>query len=207
MVLPVISSAVGSSFSIIEGIISSHGYAAIFILMVLESSSIPVPSEIVLPLAGVMAAEGILGFYPALLVATVGSLIGMGIDYYIGYFVGKDIVYRHLELFHVTKTSLRKFDRWFDQNGEAVVFISRMVPVIRTVASLPAGFARMAKRKFFTYSAAGALVWDAVLMGFGFVTFNSYNGSAASATIILIVLALFGTVLYFIYHTMKKHLR
>lgn len=207
MVLPVISSAVGSSFSIIEGIISSHGYAAIFILMVLESSSIPVPSEIVLPLAGVMAAEGILGFYPALLVATVGSLIGMGIDYYIGYFVGKDIVYRHLELFHVTKTSLRKFDRWFDQNGEAVVFISRMVPVIRTVASLPAGFARMAKRKFFAYSAAGALVWDAVLMGFGFVTFNSYNGSAASATIILIVLALFGTVLYFIYHTMKKHLR
>ena len=207
MVLPVIFNVVGSSFSIIEGIISSHGYAAIFILMLLESSSIPVPSEVVLPLAGVMAAKGILGFYPALLVATVGSLIGMGIDYYIGYFVGKDIIYRHLELFHVTKTSLRKFDRWFMINGEAVVFISRMVPVIRTIASLPAGFARMAKRKFFTYSAAGALVWNSVLMTFGFVTFNSYNGSAGSAVIVLLSLAAFGTVLYYVYHITKKHLR
>lgn len=198
-----IVSIIKGSTSVITSLISSYGYVAIFILMALESSSLPVPSEVVLPLAGVFAANGTLSFSIALIAALLGSILGSVVDYAIGYYIGKDVVYKHLRLFHIKQESLDNFDSWFNKNGSAAVFTTRLVPVVRTFINFPAGFAKMPFKKFMVYSIIGMVIWDIVLMVFGF-----YLLSTHSAVIALAAIGVFAIVLYGIYkltiNRMKK---
>ncbi len=175
-------SAVGQSISQVLGgtlyeFIMAHGPLAVFVLMALEGSSLPIPSEVVLPLAGYFAAGNSLYFYGLLAAAVLGSVVGLAVDYYIGYFVGKDVVYKHAPKFHIKTKTIDRFDAWFSDNGVAVVLLSRLIPVIRTIISFPAGFARMDQRTFFAYSIAGTVIWDATLMYVGM-----YFGEAALGT-------------------------
>ncbi len=179
-----------------------YGYLAVFGLMLLEGSSLPVPSEVVMPLAGLLAQKGIFNFYIALFAGLMGSIGGLIIDYYIGYFLGKDVVYKHLRLFHIRQESLDNFDEWFTRNGTAAVFISRLIPVLRTFMSFPAGFARMNAKKFFAYSIAGTFIWDVVLMAFGY-----YFLSATNAVYVLFAIAVFAIMVYLIYHMAIRKLR
>jgi membrane protein DedA with SNARE-associated domain len=197
-----ISSIISGSASVITGILERYGYAAIFGLMALESSSIPVPSEVVMPLSGLLAAKGILSFPLAFIASLLGSLLGIAVDYYIGYYFGKDVVYKHLHKLRITKSQLDNFDRWFERNGIAAVLITRMLPVVRTVMSFPAGFAQMNKKKFFGYSALGAGVWNMVLMLFGFYALSSSN-----AILVLVSIALFALVLYVLYTVAMRRLK
>jgi membrane protein DedA with SNARE-associated domain len=174
--------------------VTAYGYAAVFILMLLEAASLPVPSEVVLPLAGYLAHNGTLNFYLALAAATLGSLIGSIIDYAIGYYLGKEVVYKHLEFFHIKKHDLDNFDIWFAKNGLAAVFLTRFIPILRTIINFPAGFAKMNFKKFLLYTFAGILIWDIVLMVFGF-----YALSAKHASVILAAVAVFAIALYIIY--------
>ncbi len=187
------------TYSTISGLIVSHGYLAILFLMTLESASFPVPSEVVLPAVGFFAAEGsinpILGFLAALL----GGVIGMGIDYYIAYFLGKDVVYKHLHFFHISRERLLAFDGWFKENGDFAVFVSRMIPVVRGIMSFPAGFAEMPINKFMTYSVAGTILWDAVLVGFGY-----YVHAAKDVTLITAAFVAFAIVLCAVYLVAMK---
>ena len=126
------------TYSTISGLIAAHGYASIFFLMLLEAASFPfVPSEVVLPAVGFFIAEGsinpILGFAAAML----GGVIGMAIDYYIAYFLGKELIYKHLRWFHIKKEQLIAFDNWFAKNGDFAVFVSRLLPVVRGLHQLP----------------------------------------------------------------------
>ena len=191
-----------SSYSVISSLVRAYGYLAVFGLMLLEGSSLPVPSEVVMPLAGLFAHQGVLNFYAALLAGLLGSIGGLAVDYYLGYFLGKDVVYKHLKMFHIRKESLDSFDRWFARNGTVAVFVSRLVPVIRTFMSFPAGFARMNQRRFFAYSIAGTFIWDAVLMAFGF-----YALSSRSAVTVLVAIAAFAIVLYLIYYFAIKRMK
>ncbi|MDE1871024.1 MAG: DedA family protein [Candidatus Micrarchaeota archaeon] len=199
-----LSSLIFNSYGAINAFIKVYGYVAIFVLMALESSTIPVPSEVVLPLAGAFAANGTLNFYMALLASVLGSIVGTMVDYAIGYVIGKDIVYKHLKLFHVKKETLDSFDSWFEKNGVAAVFLTRLVPVVRTVINFPAGFARMNLKEFLAYTVAGIVVWDVVLMAFGYYVLSVHN-----ATIILAGIGVFAILLYIIYRytmgKMKKH--
>ncbi|MGC8478317.1 MAG: DedA family protein [Candidatus Micrarchaeia archaeon] len=188
-------------YAIITGFFHAYGYAAVFFLMLLESATIPVPSEIVMPLAGLFAAKHIFSFYPALISSIIGSGVGIAIDYYIGYFIGKDLVYKHLKFFRIKQSQLDSFDKWFERNGVAAVFITRLVPVIRTVMSFPAGFAKMNPKEFFAYSLSGAAIWNTVLMVFGF-----YALSGTSAEQILSAIGIFVLVLYAIYALALRHL-
>lgn len=173
----------------------TYGYFAIFGLMALEGSTLPIPSEVVLPVAGLLIAQGILSSFPlALLAALLGSTLGLAVDYYIAYFFGKEVVYKHLQRFHIKKESLDSFDNWFERNGVAAVFITRLVPVIRTVMSFPAGFAKMDLKKFFGYSIIGSLIWDSALMAFGFYALKTNN-----IVYTLTAIGIFGIVLYIIY--------
>ncbi|MDE1857398.1 MAG: DedA family protein [Candidatus Micrarchaeota archaeon] len=192
----------GSASGGIMTFISSHGYLAVFVLMLLEGSSVPVPSEIVLPAAGLLASQGVINLYLAILVGLLGNTIGLVIDYYIGYFIGKEIVYKHLEWFHMKRSRLDAFDRWFAANGAAAVFFTRMIPLIRTLISFPAGFAKMPKLKFFGYSIAGSLVWDSVLVLFGYYLFSYVH----SVPLILGAIGAFAIVLYAIYHLFIKRM-
>ncbi len=182
------------SAGFIVGLVKQLGYLGIFVLMALEGSSLPVPSEVVMPLAGLFAKEGILNFPFALAAGLLGSIIGIAVDYYIGYFVEKDIVYRHLQKLHIKRESLDKFDIWFKRNGVAAVFITRLIPVIRTFISFPAGFAKMDQKRFFAYSIIGSFIWDTILMSFGF-----YALSVNNAVIDMAAIGTFGIVLYLVY--------
>src|SRR5580658_5821718 len=125
-IISFITSLVSGSYNTINTFIKTYGYIAIFVLMGLESSSLPIPSEVVLPLVGFFVAKGTLNFWLALLAAMLGSIVGSAIDYAIGYLIGKDIVYKHLKFFHIKKQSLDNFDRWFEKNGIAAIFLTRL---------------------------------------------------------------------------------
>ncbi|MEM0149843.1 MAG: DedA family protein [Candidatus Micrarchaeaceae archaeon] len=205
MIFSIISSLaqlVSGSASIIAQFIHAYGYAALFIAMALESSSLPVPSEVVMPLAGALAHSGFFNFWFAFLAALAGSILGLAVDYYVGYFIGKDIVYKHLRRFHISKEKLDSFDRWFERNGVAAVFITRLIPVLRTIMSFPAGFSRMDKKQFFTYSIAGAFIWNLVLMLFGF-----YISTYANNVVILMAgIGVFALLLYVLYREALKRM-
>lgn len=186
----------------INALIMSYGYLAIFILMTLESASLPIPSEVVLPLAGLFAARGELNFFVALIVILAGSMLGIAIDYYVAYFIGKDFVYKHAKRFGIQQEHIIAFEKWFERNGSFAVFVSRLIPVVRGLMSFPAGFALMDKKKFFAYSFVGALVWDSVLMLFGY-----YALAANNAAVVLSAIGVFAVVVYAIFHLSMKHIR
>ncbi|MGC8670061.1 MAG: DedA family protein [Candidatus Micrarchaeia archaeon] len=200
--ISILLSLIGSSYATISLLVEHYGYAALFVLMLLEGSSIPVPSEVVLPLIGVFAKEGLLKLYLGITAALLGSIAGLAIDYYIGYFIGKDIVYRHLKRFHIKQESLDAFDRWFERNGLAAVFLSRLIPALRTLMSFPAGFAKMPPKKFFAYSIAGTLIWDVVLALYGYYALSTNNG-----VLLLTSIGVFAIVLYAIYYIAKKRMK
>lgn len=179
-----------------------YGYAAIFVLMALESATLPVPSEVVLPLAGLLAANGTLNFYIALVLGVVGSIVGSMVDYTIGYYLGKELIYKHLHFFHIKKHTLDNFDSWFNRNGEAAVLISRLLPVVRTVVNFPAGFAKMDLKRFLGYSLIGIVIWDTVLMLYGY-----YLLSSSSAPIVLGSVGLFALILYIIYRVARRSIK
>jgi membrane protein DedA with SNARE-associated domain len=172
-------------------LVQEYGYPMLFLLMFLESSSIPVPSEVVLPLAGVLAFRNLLHFWPAFAVTLAGSALGLALDYYIGFILGKDVVYRHLHFFHLKKESINRFDSWFNRNAVAAVFFSRLLPVVRTIMSFPAGFARMPAKRFFLYSITGAAIWDMILMLFGFYALSTNSAVVWMGAIGGLAIALF----------------
>lgn len=180
----------------ITAYIGKYAYAAILFLMALESASLPVPSEVVLPLIGLLAFKGTLNIYLGFAAAVTGSMIGIAVDYYIAYYLGKDVVYKHLRLLHIKEESVRSFEEWFRKNGAFAVFVSRLLPVVRGLISLPAGFAQMPQKQFFLYSFAGTLVWDTALILFGYYALSTKNvymlfGSVAAFAIVLYVLYLY----------------
>jgi membrane protein DedA with SNARE-associated domain len=186
----------------IAGIITAHGYLGILFLMMLESASVPIPSEIILPAIGALAASGTLNVWLSIVAAVIGSMIGILIDYYVAYYVGKDIVYRHLAWFHIKKSTLDSFDAWFAQNGSFAVFVSRLIPVVRGLISFPAGFAAMPKGKFLLYSLAGTVIWDVALVFFGYYAFATNN-----VTLIFVAVAAFAIALYLIYAYAIRRIR
>ncbi|MFP3215393.1 MAG: DedA family protein [Candidatus Micrarchaeota archaeon] len=190
------------TYSALSSFISSYGYFAILILMVLESASMPIPSELLLPVTGYFAAKGILNIYIALVVVYISSFVGMAINYYIAYWLGKDVVYKHLHWFRIKKEDVEAFEKWFDKNGPFTVFISRLLPLVRGLINFPAGFALMNQRKFYAYSMAGSIIWDTALLLFGY-----YGLAANSITSVLIAIGVFGIVLYIIYRVAINNIR
>jgi membrane protein DedA with SNARE-associated domain len=197
-----LGSLITHSYSAITAFVESYGYIAIFILMAMEASTLPVPSEVVLPLAGLLAEKGLLNLPIIFIAALLGAIVGSMVDYAIGYFIGKDIVYKHLRLFHIKKESLDNFDIWFEKNGIAAVFFTRLVPVLRTVVNFPAGFAKMNLKEFLGYSIAGFLIWDTVLLLFGYFLL-----SANSAVTVMASIGVFAILLYVIYRVAIRKIK
>ncbi|MCL4365095.1 MAG: DedA family protein [Candidatus Marsarchaeota archaeon] len=196
-----IMSMFSSTYANISALIIAHYSLAIILLMTLESASLPIPSEVVLPIVGDLIARGILNPYIAYMAALVGTFIGITIDYLIAYLLGKEVIYKHLRLFHIKKESLDAFDSWFSRNGSFAVFVSRLLPIVRGLISLPAGFAQMSPKRFYLYSIAGAAIWNAALMAFGY-----YALSASNAQMLLASIAVLSIVLYLIYEAFLKRM-
>lgn len=151
----------------VEYMISSFGYSGVFIAMAIESACIPLPSEIILPFTGYMVFVGHFGFWQATVIATLGNLFGGLVAYYVGVWGGRPFLKRYGRYFLINERELAWTERLFERHGEITVFVGRMLPIIRTFISLPAGIARMNPLKMATYTAIGAFLWCAFLIFVG----------------------------------------
>jgi membrane protein DedA with SNARE-associated domain len=150
--------------------------------MVAESATLPVPSELVLPLAGYLVFLGKFNFEVAVIVASIGSLVGTLIDYSIGFYLGRAVVLRYGRYVRLHESNLVKTEKWFAKYGEIIVLLARFVPLVRTVIAFPAGIAEMKLWKFILFSIVGIVVWDAILIYIGFYVGANYNQIISSLT-------------------------
>ena len=140
--------------------------------MAIESSAIPFPSEIVVPPAGYMAAEGRMNIGLVILFATIGSIIGASANYVISYYVGRPVVYRFVEsragrFCLLSREKMEAAERYFDRHGAIATRIGRLLPGIRQLISIPAGLSKMNFGRFVLYTAVGAGIWNAILAFLG----------------------------------------
>lgn len=147
--------------------VTTAGYPGLFAAMLVENLFPPIPSEIVLPLAGYEVSQGNLTYVWAVLAATAGSLTGALALYAVGRYGGRALVLRWGPVLRVTERDLARAEGWFDRWGDWVVLGARVVPIARSVVSIPAGFARMPLLRFSLLTAAGSTVWNLMLVGAG----------------------------------------
>ena len=153
----------------IIGLIETGGYPIVAVLMALESMIAPVPSEAVMPFAGFLVREGKFSFELVILSSTIGSLIGSFLSYYAGAWGGKPFVSRFGKYFFLDEHDLELTEKFFAKYGDGTVFVSRFIPVVRHLISIPAGVGRMSVPKFFVYTMIGAAAWNGILTYVGYV--------------------------------------
>ena len=145
-------------------LIGAIGYAGIFVLMLLESANVPIPSEATMLFAGFKVEEGELTLLGITIAGVLGNVVGSWAGYAIGYFGRLELLERH-HVFHVSPTQLARAERWFDRYGGVTVLFTRMLPIVRTFISTPAGAAHMPFGRFTLFTAAGCIPW-VLLLGF-----------------------------------------
>jgi len=148
-------------------LLQSHGLLIVFLAMTAENACLPVPSEIVVPYGGVLAAQGHTTLWAVILVSTVAALLGASIVYAVGRYGGRPLAFRYGHVLRIKPSHVGRAERWFQNRGELMVLFTRVLPVVRTFISLPAGFARMPWRRFLFYTALGSLIWNTALAYLG----------------------------------------
>ena len=143
--------------------VDALGLPGIFVLMLLESACIPIPSEATMLFAGFNVSNGEYSLAAATAAGVLGNLVGSWIAYWVGYAGRVDILEKHGRKLHIKKSHLEWADRWFERHGDATVFFTRMLPIIRTFISLPAGVARMPFWRFTVLTLAGCIPWVLLL--------------------------------------------
>lgn len=188
----------------ITNFINALGYPSVFLLMVAESMVLPIPSEAVMPFAGFLIASGDFSFWGVIFWSTLGSLIGSLISYFIGQWGGRAIILKWGKYLLLNETDLVKTEKFFQEKGELAIFISRFIPVVRHLISLPAGVAKMDLFKFSLYTVIGAGLWNAFLATVGFYLKQGWPQIIKYAEIIdVIVLA---AIIFGLAYFIKKHL-
>jgi membrane protein DedA with SNARE-associated domain len=143
------------------------GYVLLALLILLENLFPPIPSEVILPLAGARVASGDLSFGLAVVAATAGSVAGALVLYALGRHGGRPLLLSHGRLLRLDAAKLAHADAWFDRHGAKIVFLGRLVPGVRSLVSVPAGLGRMGVARFVALTAAGSALWNALLIGAG----------------------------------------
>ncbi len=176
--------------------VADGGVTVIFVLMTLESSSLPIPSEVILPLSGYLVSLGRLNLYLVLFAATTGSILGSVADYYIGLLIGiEGIEKRRL----ISENNLKRAVEWFKKYGAYAVFFTRMLPGMRTLISFPAGAFKMDLFKFILFTFLGSFLWSLVLLYIGILLGNSWEYAINIINRILVPAAIGVTVAFLAY--------
>jgi membrane protein DedA with SNARE-associated domain len=148
--------------------VESAGYIGVFLMIVLENVFPPIPSEAILPLAGFLAGEGRFWLPAVIIAATLGAVAGALILYYVAYAIGDQrvrwLINRYGKWFAVSEKDLDTANDWFDRHGGTAVLICRLVPIVRSLVSLPAGLRRMPLNSFILYTAIGSGLWNTILI-------------------------------------------
>ncbi len=202
-----------------QGALDNLNYGWIVLLMAIESSFIPFPSEVVMIPAAYMAAEtGEMSYLMVILAGTIGALIGALVNYALAFYLGRPIVYRfansrfgHVCL--IDQPKVEKAEMYFDRHGAASTLIGRLIPAIRQLISIPAGLARMHLGKFVLYTCVGAAAWNVILVAIGYAchtqmskkelidTVQHYSHIIGWAAIALVVAA----IVYLVFQGARKH--
>lgn len=149
--------------------ISTWGYVAVAVLMAMENACIPIPSELVLGFAGYLVFAGQMNFSGAVVAGIIGGMLGSVFAYYVGYYGGRPFVNKYGKYFLMSPSHVDTAQRWFDKYGIKAVFFSRILPVVRTFISLPAGFAKVSFKQFIFYTFLGSLPWTILILYCGVV--------------------------------------
>jgi len=187
--------------------IGDMGYWGIFLLMFLESTFFPFPSEIIMIPAGYLAYKGEMNIYIVILVGIVGSLGGALLNYYLAKSLGRKLVLKYGKYFFIKEQTLDKLDTFFSKHGEISTFTGRLIPGIRQLISLPAGLARMNIATFSFYTSLGAGIWVVILVAVGYLVGSNealISEYLKSATLIALVSVLFITIFYIIRYKRRK---
>lgn len=191
----------------ITQLIASVGYLGVFALMALESAALPVPSEVVMPFAGYLAYQGVFNLFLISIVGAAGCTAGSIISYYIGLKGGRPLIERYGKYLFIKTDHMDTAEKWFGKYGDKAVFFSRMLPVVRTFISLPAGIGKYDFRKLVAFSFVGSLPWTFLLAYVGF-SLGPYWESIIgffNGLDIAVVAAIIMAILYFLF--IKKRLK
>lgn len=173
-------------------VITTLGYLGLALLLVAENLFPPIPSEVVLPLAGFVVGRGDLGFWQALLASTTGSVVGALILYALGRYGGRGLVLRYGSWLRVSAKELERAEGWFRRYGDWVVLFARVVPLARSIVSIPAGTMQMPLLRFTVLTAVGSGVWNVLLIGAGvalganWARISGWIGSYSDVALILL---------------------
>lgn len=189
--------------------IGTLGYFGVFLLMTLESALIPIPSEVTMPFAGSLVALGTFNFWVVVFVGTLGNLVGSLLAYWLGWWgeetVVRKVITKYGKYVLISESEYDRSERWFRNHGEFVVFLSRVLPVLRTFISLPAGVAKMKLKKFVLYTVIGCFVWSIVLTQIGVVLGNNWKSLEGYFRKFDVVIVAAGVlvVIWYIWHKLK----
>jgi len=139
--------------------IAALGYGGIVLLMAIESACIPLPSEIIMPFSGYLVSTGELNLWGVAIAGAIGCVLGSLVAYWVGMYGGRPFIEKYGRYILLSRHDLDIADRWFAKYGEVIVFVSRLLPAIRTFIAFPAGVARMNLTRFVIYTFAGSLPW------------------------------------------------
>ena len=172
-------------------IISSLGYGGIVLAMAIESACVPLPSEVIMPFAGYLVSQGRFSLWGVSLAGAIGCALGSAVAYAVGVYGGRDFILKYGRYVLITPHEVAWADRWFARYGMAATFISRLLPVIRTFISLPAGVARIPFGRFLVYAFLGSLPWSWVLAYAGMLLgehWDQIGGILHSLDIVIVII-------------------
>jgi membrane protein DedA with SNARE-associated domain len=182
--------------------IGSLGYGGIVAAMAVESACIPLPSEVIMPFSGYLVSQGRFTLWGVSLAGALGCTLGSAVAYAVGMYGGRRFILRYGRYVLVTPREVERADRWFARYGMAATFLSRLLPVIRTFISLPAGIARVPFIPFLVYAFLGSLPWSWVLAYVGMVLGEHWDrvGAVLHSLDVVIVVGLGAGVAWFLWH-------
>lgn len=189
--------------------IGDMGYFGIFILMFLESTFFPFPSEIIMIPAGYLAFKGEMNIYIIILVGIIGSVAGALFNYYLAMHFGRKFILEYGKYFFINEETLEKLEKFFIKHGELSTFNGRLIPGIRQLISLPAGLAKMNIAKFSFYSGLGAGIWVIVLVALGYLLGSNealISEYLRSATVIALICVVLITLFYVVRTKRRKEI-
>ena len=193
----------------IVGYIGDMGYWGIFLLMFLESTFFPFPSEIIMIPSGYLAYKGEMNVYIVVLVGILGSVGGALFNYYLAMHFGRKFILKYGKYFFIKEETLDKLEAFFTKHGELSTFNGRLIPGIRQLISLPAGLARMNIARFSLYSALGAGIWVIVLVALGYLLGSNeelISEYLKTATVIALISVVFITIFYVVRYKRRKEI-
>jgi membrane protein DedA with SNARE-associated domain len=163
--------------SVVDWYMANLNYFTIALLMVIESSFIPFPSEVIIPFAAYKAAQGGLNVFGVVVAGSVGALAGAIINYYLALYLGRPLVYKFADskfgrVLLLSREKVIYAENYFVKNGKSSTFIGRLVPAVRQLISIPAGLSRMNLRDFILYTVLGATIWNIILAVIGYFIYD-----------------------------------